>query len=151
MSTGAARPGRAGSGRPLDEEGERGLGHGFLEAGEAPSQRVPRSRGNRQTESLRDRVEIVRPDRPTQKPTRRGGAACDPLAEGTGGRLAIVHHCHQLDVRVPERNDPVSGAPARVAAAAGRLQPVARLKALGGCGQILHRDQDMVELHRHRG
>jgi hypothetical protein len=75
---------------------------------------------------------------------------CDPSPDSALGSLGCIDHCYQLEVRIAERHDPVSGAPRRMTTALDGRQAVTFLELLPGLGQVRHGYQYVVEFYVHR-
>src|SRR4029453_16630953 len=84
---------------------------------------------------------------PAERSARVGCATGDPPADAGVGRGWLVDDGDQLQVAVPERHDPVGGAPAGMPAALDRGQAVACLELPPRGREVGDREQHMVQLH----
>ena len=150
------RPGNGVAGPPLDEERQRRLGRGTLDPGGSPPQHRQPSGAAREPFAAispsrpATSSSLARAHRPAQRPQerqrrRRRLRPSDRSRSSAASRL--VDECDQLEVRVAEQHYPVGGAPAGMAAALDRRQPVARLDLARGGREVGDGDQRMVELH----
>ena len=137
--------------RPLDEERERRIGGGLLDAGEAPAELStvpgrPRARGDAHSQSLGDLVEPFGANRPPEWQGSSGRRPRHPPPERASRRFGFVDDSDQLEVVLAERHDPVGSSPAWMTAALDRREAVPGLELPRGCGEIGDGDQDVVEV-----
>src|SRR5439155_2382948 len=135
---------------PLDEERQRRLGGGLLEPGGSPAEHFSawrRSRTFADGEPVLsgDLVEVVGADGPPER-LPAALAAGYPAAERIRGGLGLVDDCDELPVRRAERHDPVGRAPAGMASAFDRREPVSILQLAGRYHEIVDGDEHVVEL-----
>lgn len=133
---------------PLDEKRQPRLAGRDINACGAPSNELA-SRGGPiagqdwQTEAASDGLDPIGSDRPAEgTPGSRTG---DPSPEGGLGCRLGIDDRYQLDVGVAKRDDPVLGAPGRVAATFNGSQAVPRFDLGRGMGEVGNGHDDVVD------
>src|SRR5579872_7401049 len=107
---------------PLEEERQRAGRQCRRCACELPAQGGPvgtsaRSARHIEAQAGRDPVDVVGRHRPPEQPMTACEGLCHGAAELRCGCLLTIDDRHKLYVLVPERHDPIRGAPARMSAA----------------------------------